>query len=326
MKWVVMTLITLLIGGCWKHESTGMTVQAKSPKVKIAVSLTPLTTPLFVAKNQKFFANNNIDVELVPCKGGVNCANLLQNGIVSYATTSNTVALFNQYEHNNVSVLASFVTSSNDLKLRTLEPLNITSMSDLSGKKVGIVKSSASELYFDLLLISNGLQALNVQRVFLDIEEMVPALLSYQVDAISVWEPYGYKSSVLSATQVKDLGLKGIYQLSFNLITHSHRTEKNEQEEAILYSIYQAIQWIDQNPNESIALISKELNVFPREVEWAWEDYIFELTNDYTLLSNLRLQARWASERSIDEVEPLDVRLLVDNTAYTSLQDKGRVK
>ncbi len=326
MKGIIVAVIATLICG-WSSFGVSRTPQTGHiPKVKIAVSLTPLSTPLFIAERLGFFVDNGIDVELIPCEGGVNCANLLQNNTVDYATASGTVALFNQHQHNNILILASFVTSSNDIKLLTLDQLKINSLQDLSGKKVGIIKSSASELYFDFLLISNALQELDVERVYLQPHEMVSALLSFQVDAISVWEPYGYKASLLSTTPVIDLGLKGIYQLSFNLLAKSPRTILSSTDKEILSAIYQATQWIENHPSESISLISNELGVNPQQVKWAWGDYIFELTNGYTLLSNLQLQARWASERKIIEGEPIDVRSFIDDAAYRELQTSGVIK
>ncbi|KJY82724.1 ABC transporter substrate-binding protein [Vibrio galatheae] len=301
-----------VVGGWWYLASGALTAEPASTNIKIAVSLTPLSTPLFVAQQQGIFAKHGLDVEIVPCHGGVKCAELLQTDAVDYATASETVALFNSYHHSNVSILSSFVRSSNDLKLLALEPNDVDRVADLSGKKVGIVKSSASEFYFDLLLISNALQGLDVERVYLQPEELVNALLSYQVDAISVWEPYGYKASLSSTSTVINLGTEGIYQLSFNLLTKMPRLIPIKQEQALLAALSDSIRWIESHPVESISLISQELGVRPQQVNWVWNDYVFELSKDYSLLSNLQLQARWASERNILKGEPIDVRTLVE--------------
>ncbi len=294
--------------------------------VKIGVSLTPLSTPFFVAEQQGFFSKQGVIVELVPCKGGVHCAKLLQEGVVDYATASGTVALFNSYHHNNIALLASFVTSSNDLKLLSLESTNITDIADLEGKKVGIVKSSASEFYFDLLLISNALQDMHIERVYLKPDEMVPALLSYQVESISIWEPYGYRASLEATTQVIDIGTEGIYQLSFNLLAKTTRGETSDIDQSLLSALFNAVDWIGSHSIQSIELISEELQIKPQQVKWSWDDYVFNLANDYSLLSNLQLQAHWASERNVLEGEPLDVRAIIDNQPFEELKLKAAAR
>ncbi|KHD23319.1 ABC transporter substrate-binding protein [Vibrio caribbeanicus] len=310
---VVAFLVVLAASSWWLIEEQPSPHGLAETSVKVAVSLTPLSTPFFIAQEQGFFAKHGLDVEIMPCKGGVKCAHLLQEDKVDYATASETVALFNRYHHSNVSILSSFVRSSNDLKLLALEANNISKLSDLAGKKVGIVKSSSSEFYFDLLLITHALQDLQVERVYIQPDELVAALLSYQVDAISIWEPYGYRATLVSASPLINLGTEGVYQLSFNLLSKSVRGgDRKEQDRLLLLALSDAIEWIEANPDDSIDLISQELGILPQQVNWAWNDYVFELTNDYSLLSNLQLQARWASERNILEGDPVDVRALVD--------------
>ncbi len=315
-------VLSLAVLGWWSGQQSEIPSIIHQEPIKIGVSLTPLSTPFYVAQKQSLFTKHGLNVEIVPCKGGVQCATLLQAGSVDYATASGTVALFNSYHHNNISLLASFVTSSNDLKLLTLESSGITDITDLEHKKVGIVKSSSSEFYFDLLLISNALQDMDVERVYLKPEDTVSAMLSYQVDAISIWEPHGYRAGVESVAPVVDLGTEGIYQLSFNLLTKSTRTKQEAVDKALLLAISEAIDWVGDHSSESIELISQELKIRPQQVKWTWDDYVFRLANDYSLLSNLQLQAHWASERSILEGEPLDVRAIIDDTSLDEINLK----
>lgn len=326
-KIVAVVALVLIIGLGWFSVNKPVTSPVVDvEKVKVSVSLTPLSTPFFVAQQQGFYAKQGLNVEVVPCRGGVHCAELLQEGAVEYATTSGTVALFNSYYHDNIALLASFVKSSNDLKLLTLAPNQITSIHDLENKRIGIIKASASEYYFDFLLISNALQDLQVERVYLKPDDMVNALLSDQVDAISIWEPYGYRASQLTSLPIINLGTEGIFQLTFNLVTTSPVDALNARDKAMLLAIEEAITWIEEHPVDSIALISEQLNIKPEQVEWSWNDYIFSLTNDYILLSNLQMQARWASERDILRGEPVDVRAMVRSEAFSDFKREASLQ
>lgn len=289
--------------------------------VTIAVSRTPLSAPFLVAEKLGFFKQQGLNVSLIPCDGGVACTKMMIDGEVEYATASESVVMFQSFKHNDVALLVSFVETDNDLKLLTLEPSNINSVADLDSKRVGVVKGSASEFYFDSVLIANNLKNLNIEKVYLSPQEMVPALLSYQVDAISAWEPLGYKADTLSAAKVINLGNHGIYQLSFNLLSVTEHLEMSGEEPIkLIRALDSAVEWINQNPNQALEMIAKQLNLSVSQVEWSWEDLMFRLALGNSLLSNIQLQARWAIERGlVDDALP-DFRKVFYSEPYRQVR------
>lgn len=270
------------------------------PVIRIAVSQTPLSAPFFIASQLKLFAKQGLNVELVPCSGGVRCANALFAGDVDYATASESVAMFKSFERDDFVLLASFVSSDNDLKLLTVPNRGVETVSDLAGKRVGVVKASASEFYFDSVLIANGLRGLNVEKVYLSPDQLNQALFSFNVDAVSVWEPWGYRTEMTSASDVVNLGVVGIYNLSFNMMTMRATADSSQANSvALLQALKQAIQWIDTNPSQSRQWVANDLNVQLHQLEWSWQDYAFRLSLGNALLSNIQLQARWAIENKL---------------------------
>lgn len=274
--------------------------ERQRPVIRIAVSQTPLSAPFFIASKLKLFEQQGMNVELVPCSGGVQCADALFVEEVDFATASESVAMFKSFERRDFVLLASFVSSDNDLKLLTVPNRGVTTVGDLAGKRVGVVKASASEFYFDSILIANGLRGLNVEKVYLNPEQLNQALFSFNVDAISVWEPWGYRTEMTSATEVHNLGVGGIYNLSFNLMTLKPTVEHSESKSiALLQALKQAIVWIHNNPSQSRQWVAKALNVQLHQLEWSWQDYAFRLSLGNALLSNIQLQARWAIENRL---------------------------
>ena len=289
--------------------------------VTIAVSRTPLSAPFLVAEKLGFFDQQGLNVDLIPCDGGVACTKMMVDREAKYATASESVVMFESFKHNDIALLVSFVETDNDLKLVTLEPSNITSVADLDGKKVGVVKGSASEFYFDSVLIANNLKNLDIEKVYLSPQEMVPSLISYQVDAISAWEPLGYKADTLSAAKVINLGNHGIYQLSFNLLSVTEYLETSGEEPIkLIQALDSAVEWINQNPNQALELIAEQLNLSVSQVEWSWEDLMFRLALGNSLLSNIQLQARWAIERGlVDDTLP-DFRKVFYSEPYRQVR------
>jgi len=271
-----------------------------SSLIRIGVSQTPLSSPFIVAKSNQYFLQQGLNVELVPCFGGVACAKLLFSGEVDYATASESVVMFQSFKRKDFRVLASFVESTNDLKLLALQEQGITKTSDLDGKKVGIVKASASEFYLDSLLIVDNLKRIEINKVYMAPQEMEDALTSHEVDAISVWEPYGYLIENAVESPPVNLGIAGVYTLSFNLLTMGETVDAAPQvATSILLALSDSINWMQQNPDTSRELISQNLSIPIEQLEWSWNDYVFRLSLGNSLLSNLQLQARWATNSGL---------------------------
>ncbi len=314
-------VIYLTVGG-----QTENTNKAFTAPIKIAVSTTALSSPLIIAQKLSLFEKHNVNVELLPVRGGHRSFSMMANGEVDLATSSESVVMFNSFLRQDFTVLASFVESDNDLKLITLKSASITEAKFLEGKKVGMVESSASEFFIYAYMILTGNKAIKFNRVFMDASELGPALLSGRVDAISIWEPLGYQLNKEYGDQISQFQTKGIYNLSFNLIAKKASLEKSlESYVRILAAIEEAQNFISEYPQEAKNIISDSLNIPVAQLEWGWSDYLFRLSLSNVLLSNLQTQARWAiATGSITDNKGMpDFRLLIDSRA---LEQVGKLE
>ncbi|UPQ89712.1 ABC transporter substrate-binding protein [Vibrio sinaloensis] len=289
-------------------------------ETKIGVSLTPLSAPFFVADQMGLFKQYGLNVSLLPCSSGVSCADLMLSSDVDYATASESVVMFKSFQRDDILLLASFVESDNDLKLLSLVPSKISRVAQLEGKRVGVIKGSASEFYFDSVLIGSNLRDLRVEKVYLQPKELVPALLAYNVDAISAWEPMGFQVDLLSVARVHNLGIEGVYQLSFNLISRpSHLEFAGDEPTRLLQALQDAIDWIKAHPDQTMTLLSQRLEVPVEQIDWSWDDYVFRLSLGNSLLSNLQLQARWAIDSGLVSKSPPDFRRVFYSHPYQQM-------
>jgi len=307
----LLLLIVFLLMFFQMRGSDGPAVNDKVA-VRIGISQTPLSAPFIIAEHLHLFRESSINLTYVPCLGGVKCVNLLKEGKVDYATASESVVMFNSFTDEDLALVVSFVESANDLKLLTLKSSGVDSVNDLEGKRVGVIKASASEFYFDTMLIISTLKNMPVTKVYMPPEELVNQLTSFQVDAVSIWEPYGYKAHLQAGNDVVNLGIPGVYQLSFNLLSNkSYLKGRHEQARDIILVLESAIEWIHSHPEQAKHIVAEKLNIPLNEIEWSWEDYVFRLSLGSSLLTNLQLQARWATERGLVEGELPDLRTVI---------------
>ena len=325
MKAKGIVLLVLVLTGLLSVSWWGGKAPAVEPpiKLKIATSTTPLSAPLIIARELELFKPYNLDIELIPLRGGHLCFQAMIQGVADIATSSESVIMFNGFDRSDFRLLASFVESDNDLKLLTLNDEQPKSMTPLTGKKIGMVKASASEFFADAFMIISGHQQQDFHKVFMSPQALGPALLAGDVDAISVWEPFGYKLIEEHGDAIYQYPGKGIYNLSFNLVTSAVNAKLHQQQHAdILRALKSAQNFINQHPESAKQIISDYLNISLPELEWAWNDYVFRLSLNNSLLSNLHAQARWAiASGTVDAQLPPDFRLLLDDSALKQALD-----
>jgi ABC-type nitrate/sulfonate/bicarbonate transport system substrate-binding protein len=313
------SLIATGIAGCDLGQNPSFkTLAAKGP-IKIAVSDTPLSAPFFIAEQQGYFRRNNLNIELVRLDGGVKCFNALLNNQVNLATASETVVMFNRFKQTNFSVLASFVESDNDLKLLSLVPQKYHRLNNLANVRVGIVKGSASEFFFDSLLIMYNKTQQPIERIYLRADQLIPALLNNEVDIISAWEPLSYLLTQQITSNTKVINSRGLYHLSFNLIELKQTTLSTSEKLALLKAINDAIDYIHTHSDLAQVDISRILNIDPSQLHYSWNDYTFRLSLSNALFSNIQIQSQWAidnqlvpTEKSVDFRQVIDRQLLED--------------
>ncbi|SJL83058.1 ABC transporter substrate-binding protein [Vibrio palustris] len=323
-KVLITLLIVVAITACFSlitHLSNESQPVGDEIPARILISQTPLSTPLFVAKKLGLFKLHGIDITLIPCNGGVECMSMMTHGKAQYATISESVAMFNSFRDTDFSIISTFVTSDDDLKLLALPRRGFTSIRDLKGKSIGVIKSSASEFYLDSLLLASGMKPTDIERVYLKPDKLIQMMKIGKVDAISSWEPWGYRAQ--ATMDVVNLGFQGMYTLSFNLATMNRKDEtSHERSKRILAALQQAITWIQDHPEKAKAIVSDTLNIENNQLDWMWRDYVFRLSMTNVLLANLQLQARWALEHNLVEGKQPDLRSILDRSALQAMQDE----
>ncbi|ELP5728974.1 ABC transporter substrate-binding protein [Vibrio vulnificus] len=289
--------------------------EMSAKKLTIGVSQTPLSAPFLIAYDLKMFKKHGLDIELLPCFGGVKCAEMMFSGQVDYATASESVVMFSSFKREDFSILASFVESDNDLKLFALRESGIQTLSQLHDKKVGVVKASSSEFFLDAMIMLSQVPNLNVIKTYLSPTEINQALIHGEVDAISIWEPYGYQLQTSNTHPVIDLSIRGIYHLSFNLLSLKSTINKHQPEsERLLLVLKEALVWMNEHPLETQKRVAQHLKVPLGQLSWTWDDYVFRLSLSNGLLSNLQIQARWALDSGLVSGGMPDYRRLLDRT------------
>lgn len=287
--------------------------------VNVAVSLTPLSAPFYVAKAINAFDKRCISVNIVDVIGGKRAFDLVSSNQVTYATSSDSVIAFQSLRHTPLVSHAMFVQSDNDVKLLTKRTANIEDIKDLAGKKIGATMGTASEYFLTALLALEGLTLNDITAFNIAPDQLHNAIASGQVDAIVPWEPYAFQSIQTLGKSIKVHQTKNLNSLSFNLISTNAQAQHIATTQCLLAGLIKATEFIAVHPKKAKAIVKEKLNVEQAFIDWVWRDYIFKVGLDNSLLISIEAQAMWALEHQL--LSSQGSELFSANNQYTNYID-----
>jgi len=267
-----------------------------SEELVLAVARATMSLPFYIADSQGYFAAEGVNVRTQECTAGQHCLKLLFEGKAQLATAADIPVVFNSFERNDYAILATFVSSSRDVKLVTRKSAGITQAKQLEGKRVAVVKGTSAHYFLDSSLILNDVDVKKVTVVSLQPDQMVAALERQEVDAVAIWEPFAYLA-------MKALGADGtifpsprIYTETFNLIAQRHTIAAREGDLVkVLRALERSQQFIRERPKQAQDILLERLKLDQGFVEWGWSDFDYRMSLDQSLVTTLEGEARWAT-------------------------------
>ena len=263
--------------------------------VRIAATRAPVSLPLYVAQQRGFFADEHLDVAIADCIGGTRCLRLVLDDKADLATTSEMPVVLNAFAHADMAILATMAHASDNLKLIVRKASGVTRAEQLDGRKVGIIVGTAAQYQLETHLLNVGVDPHHITVVPLQAEEIVAALQSGRIDAVAVWEPFGYAALHGADAVGLRLPLSGGYIESYNLVgRRSQFVLRDDTMVRLLRAVERAEQFIQANPAEAQAILREQLKLDQHFVDWVWSGLGFRLSLDQALLTTMEGEARWA--------------------------------
>ena len=263
--------------------------------VRIAAARAPASLPLYVAQQRGFFADEQLEVAITDCIGGARCLRQVLDDKADLATTSEMPVVLQAFAHADVAILATLAHASDNLKLIARKASGVTRSEQLDGRKVGVIAGTAAQYLLETHLLNVGVDPHHVAMVPLQAEETVAALQSARVDAVAVWEPYGYAALHGPDAVGLRLPLGGGYIESYNLVGRQAQFVRREDTMVrLLRAVERAEQFIQSHPAEAQAILREQLKLDQHFVDWVWGGLAFRLSLDQALLSTMEGEVRWA--------------------------------
>jgi len=269
-----------------------------SKTFNIALSITPLSAPVVIAKELGYFKKQGVNVNLSSYIGGNRAATALLDNKVDFSTSSEAVVMFKSFKYNDFVVVSTFVESNNDVKILVSKKSGIRSIKDLSNKRIATIIGTSAHFFLDHTLLMNAVDPQSVEVIAINPEETVLALKSGKVDAVASWEPFIYEGKKKLGEDAFIIPHNKLYTETFNLLVKKNFANQNIHTlNKILIALQQSITYITNKPEETQQTLSKYFKLDLSFIQDVWSDFDFNLSLKQSLITTLESEARWAVER-----------------------------
>jgi len=179
----------IVLGGC---DSGG----SKSGSAKSAEAVTISTYKgdhsalLYIAKDREYFAEHGLEVQIQTQESGPASLRDLLAGKVDLAAFADFVFVSHILEHPEIRILAVVAQLDNIIRLVARKDRGITEISDLKGKRIGLVRNTSADYYLHMMMMFQKISNQDVQVVNLSPSEQMKAIMGGDIDAAVVWQPF----------------------------------------------------------------------------------------------------------------------------------------
>lgn len=234
---------------------------AQNLPIRIGCSPASDHAAVFVGVEKGIFAKHGLDAKVMLYPTGVE----MINGLLNDAHDVNVMAsvpFLSGISHGQPLVLighnqgdplkTSYQAYSSIVGL-TSAGMKEGDIKALVGKKIGLPRGTSAESYVLGVLAQNGIKATDVTLLNIPPQNIVTALRSGDVQAVSIWEPMASAAAlrVPGAVRIISGGCDGCYDPGTLLTTKANVAAKAETLRRFLVAYAEAHQWVRQHLDEA---------------------------------------------------------------------------
>lgn len=270
-------------------------------KVKFGVLTTASQAAFYVGARKGIFAKYGFDVDVLPLATGVQANQALAAGQADWSgggVESTVVAWATGLPFKAYSMYAK---GGDSYAILVRKDANIASPKDLKGKKIAVPQGTAPAQGLNQVLKEAGLPSNAVMRVNANYGNMGQMLVSGAVDAMAGLEPF------LTVTEEKMEGKSAILLRlgkyvqggGLFLISDKWAAANPTKVADAVAALWEAQQWVRQNPKEAAAIEAEFLKVEPRIVEVSFKVLTYDPLIDAFTAKSLQTTADYLAEEKL---------------------------
>lgn len=265
-------LFSLMLLGCGAEKTADQTSSkksgdAKSVVLRVGAQPYPLYASVYAAKNKGYLEEELKKVGASytwnDFKSGPLVNEAVKAGEADIGFMADMPAILARSSGQDIEIISDVAFGEKALALIVKSDSNVSSVSQLKGKKIAYGKGTYAQHLLSLLLQKENMTFDDIESVNLAAGDIIAALQSGQIDAAVIWEQFisqavekGNAKVIADGTGIK----RG------NLVTYAVKSYAETNPKVIsayIKAIKRGGDYIKENPEEAAELLAKDFKVEP---------------------------------------------------------------
>jgi NitT/TauT family transport system substrate-binding protein len=286
----LLAILLTLIAGC------GQKAPQQLEKIVLGTQKIVHSSPVWIAEKKGYFQEEGLKVEIKEFDSGrTSLKALLNDKSIDLTTTSQSPVVYNSFKRDDFAIIGGMVYSDKDIKVLVRQDKGIKAPQNLKGRILGITAGTAGPFYLGLFLTYHNIPLSDIKMADMEPTQLAQALIEGQVDAIITWEPYIYRARKALGDKALLFPGEGLFRDDVYFIAgKKYLKDHPEALKRFLRAIEKADEFIRNNRNEAMEIVGQKLKMDKEDIAPIWNDLLFKLFMDQSILISLEAQARWA--------------------------------
>lgn len=290
---------------------------------------------IVIARDKNFFKEAGLNVTVHDFPSGGDLMAAFVGGSVQMGSAGLTPVITLRSRPYPVVIVARVSDISGVQQLIVRE--DVQKPEDLYGKKIGIMRGTDSEAFFNSVVESYGLRANEFQLINLNPTEMIQAFVQKDVNAIAVWEPHatrareaGQGKTLISGTRSFIPGKEGPKRIfggqAVLFASEDFVAKQPDTVKRVLSALFKANAFISNNRSEAIEILAKAFQLTPKQMSEIADRNAYTLALDSQMVTDIEKFSGFLV--SVGKIpKPLDVPASIDAAPLrASFPDLVRLK
>lgn len=290
--------LVVVLALVWAGKQWPFAAAPPAEKLSLALSSTPHAALLHMAAAKGFFAEEGLDVTVVPVSHGKAALELLAQGKVDLAAAAEVPFVISVLQGERFGIAASMLGVSTEMAVVARRDRGITAPRDLVGKKVGVTLGTSGEYFLWAFLIRHKLPPDGVTVVSMAPGEIPQALARGTVDAASTWQPIRLDTESALGSNAVSFTAPAAYTVTHVVVGRNDYLQGHPSAlRKLVRALLKAEAFNRSAPDAAAAVVAERLKVGVHTLQPNWKDLNFRVNLLQSHLVTLEDQARWALAR-----------------------------
>jgi len=269
-------------------------------ELRIALAVLPHTALVHVAAAKGYFADEGLEVSILPVSHGVAAIGDVLRGKADLAIAAEVPFVISVMKGNALGMVASLASVSNDNAIIARRDRAIAAARDLEGKKIGVTFGTSGSYFLWAFLIRHKLPLPpdSIALVDLPPDRIVGALANGSVDAVATWQPISFEAQAVLGKNALSFTEADAYRNTVVAVGRSDFLKGHANAiEKLVRAMLKAEQFMQSHPEETLNLVAEWLKIDVDALRPTWEQFDFSINLLQSHLITLEDEARWAMAR-----------------------------